>query len=159
MSKHNLDAIDIRILSALQQCGRLSKLALAEKINLSPSPSWARFKKLEDAGFIKSYRAEIAIDKIREATRVIVTVSLKNHLKQDFEIFENHIQNIEDVVHCASTGGGFDYVMTLVCPSLSAFQSTMDKMVADEIGIKRYITYFVTREIKSSAPNLSKLNA
>ena len=157
MKKQAFDAIDIRILSAVQECGRLSKSALAEKVNLSPSPCWVRFKKLEKAGIIKSYHADIAIDKILTATKVVVTVSLKNHHKQDFDIFESYIQGIEEILQCDSTGGGFDYIMTVLCSSLAQFQAVMEKMLADEIGIDRYITYFVTREIKSSHADLGKL--
>jgi Lrp/AsnC family transcriptional regulator of ectoine degradation len=157
MKKNGLDSADIRILSALQECGRLSKTALAEKVGLSASPCWARFKKLEKAGFIKTYSAELALDKICESTKVMVTVSLKKHSKQDFETFESYIGALDAVTHCMSTGGGFDYVMTMVCASLSEFQHLMEQMVASEIGVDRYITYFVTREIKATHPNLSKL--
>ncbi|MGD8841570.1 MAG: Lrp/AsnC family transcriptional regulator, partial [Gammaproteobacteria bacterium] len=46
MKKTRLDAIDIRILSAVQKHGQLSKTKLAEIVNLSPTPCWARLKKL-----------------------------------------------------------------------------------------------------------------
>jgi Lrp/AsnC family transcriptional regulator of ectoine degradation len=157
LKKNGLDGADIRILCALQEYGRLSKSALAEKVGLSASPCWARFKKLEKAGYIKAYSAELAMDKICEFTKVMVTVSLKKHSKHDFETFESYINTIDDITHCVSTGGGFDYVMTVVCSNLARFQSLMENMVAREIGVDRYITYFVTREIKATQTNLSKL--
>ncbi len=159
MSKTSLDRTDICILSALQKSGRLSKSALAEKVNLSSSPCWVRLKRLEKAGFIKGYHTDIALEKVMEFTKVIVTVSLKNHRKQDFEIFESYIENLDEITQCVTTGGGIDYIITVICSSFSHFQNVMEKMVADEIGIDRYITYFVTREVKASYPNLSKLTA
>ena len=47
-----LDPVDLKILSALQKEGRITKLALADKVGLSPTPCWTRLKKLEKAGFI-----------------------------------------------------------------------------------------------------------
>ncbi|NKF33445.1 Lrp/AsnC family transcriptional regulator, partial [Pseudomonas sp. BGM005] len=52
-----LDAIDLRILDAVQRDGRITKLALAEKAGLSPTPCWMRLRKLEKAGVIIGYHA------------------------------------------------------------------------------------------------------
>ena len=54
-----LDAIDLKILAALQREGRITKTALAEQVGLSPPPCWERLKRLEKAGLIKGYHAEI----------------------------------------------------------------------------------------------------
>ena len=50
-----LDAIDLRILDAIQRDGRITKLALAEKAGLSPTPCWMRLQKLEKAGVVSGY--------------------------------------------------------------------------------------------------------
>ena len=52
-----LDAIDRRILAALQGNGRLSNVELAERVGLSPSPCLRRVRLLEEAGVIKRYVA------------------------------------------------------------------------------------------------------
>lgn len=159
MKKFSLDAIDIRILSAVQEHGKLSKTKLAEIVNLSPTPCWARLNRLEAAGFIRGYHAEIALDRIGDFTRVIVTLSLTNHRKRDFDRFESHIHVLNEVVECVATGGGMDYVMKVVSPGLAAFQDLMEGLLSAELGIDRYMTYFVTRDIKSAAPNLVALTA
>jgi len=156
MKRIALDAADIRILSAVQHHGQLSKSALAEIVNLSPTPCWIRLNKLKKAGLIRSFHAKIAIDKIADLTKVIVTVSLKRHQKSDFKRFETRIQEVEEIVECVATGGGFDYVMTVISRNLFTFQSVMEQLLAEEIGIDRYLTYFVTREIKSTHLNLAK---
>lgn len=156
MNKLILDAPDIRILNAIQNHGQLSKFALSEMVNLSPTSCWTRLTKLKKAGLVRGYYADIDISKVADFTKVIVTVSLKKHNKLDFKRFESHIENIDEIVSCVATGGGFDYVMTVISPSLAAFQDTMEQLVEDEIGIDRYITYFVTRDVKSTLPNLVK---
>ena len=81
MKKIPLDAADIRILCALQQHGPLSKSKLAELVGLSPTPCWARLARLKEAGFIRGYYADLALDRIVDLCKVVVTVSLKSHSK------------------------------------------------------------------------------
>ena len=59
MTKPGLDATDIRILSAVQKNGQLSKTRLAEIVNLSPTPCWARLDRLKAAGYIRGYHADV----------------------------------------------------------------------------------------------------
>lgn len=154
-----LDATDIRILSAVQKHGQLSKARLAELVNLSATPCWARLTRLRAAGYIRGYHADIALERVIDATRVVVTISLTHHRKADFDRFENHIKTVDEIINCVSTGGGIDYIMTVVTPGLSAFQALMDDLLAADLSIDRYMTYFATRLIKAEQPNLAKLAA
>ncbi|SHL54016.1 transcriptional regulator, AsnC family [Roseovarius litoreus] len=157
--RNGLDAADIRILTAVQKYGQLSKTKLAELVNLSPTPCWARLTRLRAAGYISGYHADIALDRVVDTTRVVVTVSLTHHRKTDFDRFENHIAGIDAIINCVATGGGIDYIMTVVTPSLSTFQDVMEDLLSADLGIDRYMTYFATRLIKAEQPNLAKLVA
>jgi Lrp/AsnC family transcriptional regulator, regulator of ectoine-degradation genes len=159
MKNLGLDATDIRILSAVQKHGQLSKTKLAEIVNLSPTPCWARLNKLKTAGLIRGYCGDIALDRIGDFTQVIVTVALTQHRKSDFDRFEAHIRELDEVTECIATGGGMDYVMKIFSPNLAAFQSLMESLLAAELGIERYMTYIVTREVKAEPPNLAGLIA
>lgn len=159
MKKVGLDAADIRILSAVQQHGQLSKVRLAELVNLSPTPCWARLDRLKAAGYIRSYHAELALERIIDFTQVVVTVSLGSHRKAEFVRFEDYVQKQDEIIDCIATGGGMDYVMKVATPSLAAFQQVMDDMLSAELAIDRYLTYIATRQIKTSRPNLAKLIA
>lgn len=157
--KLKLDAADIRILSAVQKHGQLSKSRLAEIVNLSQTPCFARLGRLREAGYIRGYHADIALEKIADVTTVIVTVSLTHHRKTDFDRFETHVRSIDEIIDCHATGGGMDYVMTVVTRSLAGFQEIMENLLNADLGIDRYITYIVTRRIKSGAPNLHNLTS
>ncbi len=159
MKKTALDAADIRILSAVQRYGYLSKSKLAELVNLSPTPCWARLERLKKSGLIRGYHADIAFELIADVTKVVVTLSLNSHRKSDFEQFESVIRSKDGIVDCIATGGGMDYVMRVVTPNLAAFQELMDGLLTAELGIDRYMTYIVTREVKSTQPNLNRLLA
>ena len=155
--RYGLDAADIRILSAVQRHGQLSKTRLAEIVNLSPTPCWERLTRLKAAGYIRGYHADVALERITDFTKVLVTISLTHHRKADFDRFEAHISGIDEVVDCIATGGGVDYAMTVVTTSLAQFQQLMDDLLAAEIGIDRYVTYFATRQVKTGHPDLAKL--
>jgi Lrp/AsnC family transcriptional regulator of ectoine degradation len=159
MKKAGLDAADIRILAAIQKHGQLSKTKLAEIVNLSPTPCWARLDRLKAAGFVRGYHADIALDRIVDCTQVVVTVALRQHRKSDFEKFEAYIRGLDEITECIATGGGMDYVMKVVVPGLSTFQTLMDTMLSADLGIDRYMTYFATRQVKTGQPNLMKLVA
>ena len=159
MKKLSLDATDIRILSAVQQHVQLSKTRLAALVNLSATPCWARLDRLKAAGYIRGYHADLALERIVDFTQIVVTVSLGSHRKVEFDRFEDHIRNLDEVIHCIATGGGMDYVMTIVTPNLAAFQALMDDMLSADLAIEKYMTYIATRHVKSSQPSLAKLGA
>ena len=75
MTAPKLDAIDLKILDAIQRDGRITKLALAEKVGLSPTPCWMRLRRLEKAGIISGYHA-------RGDRRVVKPVDCERHLQQ-----------------------------------------------------------------------------
>jgi len=159
MKRTGLDATDIRILSAVQSHGQLSKTRLAEIVNLSPTPCWARLDRLKAAGYIRSYRAEIALERIVDFTRVIVTVSLTHHRRADFDRFERHIAKVDEIADCVATGGGMDYIMTIYVRNVAAFETLMADLLDSDLAIDRYVTYFTTRTVKTMPPNLAKLCA
>jgi Lrp/AsnC family transcriptional regulator, regulator of ectoine-degradation genes len=154
-----LDSTDIRILGAVQQNGQVSKTKLSELVNISATACWARLDRLKAAGFIRGYHADIALEQIVDFTQVVVTISLTHHRKADFDRFEAFIRSLDEITDCIATGGGMDYVFEAITPNLAAFQTLMERMLAAELGIDRYMTYIATRRVKSSKPNLAKLTA
>lgn len=157
MKRLALDAADIRILCALQQHGQLSKAKLAEISGLSATPCWARLTRLKAAGYIRGYHAEIALGQLADFAQVIVTVSLSRHRKADFDRFEAYVNGRDEIIDCIATGGGVDYIMKVVSPSLTAFQDFVEDLHAEDLGIDRYMTHFATRQVKTALPNISKL--
>ena len=146
-----LDAIDLKILATLQKEGRITKLALAERVSLSPTPCWERLKRLESAGFIKRYRAEIDLAKLGGTTTVLVEITLKQHRLEDFQTFERAVKKVPQIVECLATGGGIDYLLKVVTADIDAYQRLIDELLTASIGIDRYFTYVVTRTVKSAA--------
>lgn len=146
-----LDAIDLRILAAVRQDGRVTKLRLAELVGLSPTPCWLRLRKLEQAGIIAGYHARLAPRRIAPFATVMVAVTLANHRQADFDRFERVVTAMDGVTDCWAVGGGIDYILKVVAQDIDAYQRLIDQMLADDIGIDRYFTYIVTRTVKENA--------
>jgi Lrp/AsnC family transcriptional regulator of ectoine degradation len=146
MSK--LDALDLKILDILQREGRISKVRLAEAVNLSPSPTWERLRRLEAAGIISGYHARIDARKLAAATTVMVEVTLTHHQSADFERFEAAVRETPEIVECHATGGGVDYVMKVVTRDVESYQRLIDGLLERQVGIDRYFSYVVTKPVK-----------
>ena len=143
-----LDAVDLRILDAIQRDGRITKLALADKVGLSPTPCWMRLQKLEKSGIVSGYHAHLNLRKIAPVATVLMEVTLANHRQADFDRFERAITGLDEVVACWSVGGGVDYVLKVMAPDIDTYQRFVDGLLDREIGIERYFTYIVTKTIK-----------
>ncbi|HEX9584329.1 MAG TPA: Lrp/AsnC family transcriptional regulator [Gammaproteobacteria bacterium] len=156
-----LDDRDIEILTILRKEGRISKSALAKRVNLSNSPCWERLRRLENAGIITGYGAHIALEKLTEHIVVFVAAELENHRAEDFKQFETAILDEPEIIACWALGGGFDYVLQIVTRNINSYQRLIDRLLDRKIGLMRYFTYIVTKEVKSvsSLPLTRLLNA
>jgi Lrp/AsnC family transcriptional regulator of ectoine degradation len=143
-----LDAIDLRILEAIQENGRITKLALAEKAGLSPTPCWLRLRKLEKAGIVTGYHARVAVRRLAPVASVMMEVTLANHRQADFDRFERAVAATPEIVACWSVGGGVDYILKIMAPDIDAYQRLVDGLLDRELGIDRYFTYIVTKTVK-----------
>ena len=147
-----LDAIDLRILDAVQKDGRITKLKLAELVGLSPTPCWLRLHKLEQAGIIEGYHARLSPRKVAPFTAVILSVTLESHRQADFDRFEAALLACPEVVSLWSVGGGVDYFVKIVARDIQAYQALVDRLLASAIGIDRYFTYVVTKTLREDGP-------
>lgn len=150
-SRLRLDETDIRILAALQRDGRMTKVRLAESVNLSPSPCWERLRRLEDAGVIAGYHARINLDMLARPTTVLVELTLRRHRAEDFASFEAAVCAVPEILDCWATGGGVDYMMRVVAADVDTYQRLIDRLLMDEaVSIDRYFTYIVTKPVKQT---------
>jgi Lrp/AsnC family transcriptional regulator of ectoine degradation len=148
MTGPKLDAIDLKILDAVQRDGRITKLALADHVGLSPTPCWMRLSRLEKAGVISGYHGKVAMRMIAPVTAVLMEVTLANHRQADFDRFERVVREIPEIVACWSVGGGVDYLVKVMARDIDAYQRLVDALLEREIGIDRYFTYIVTKTVK-----------
>lgn len=140
-----LDRIDLKILAQLQQSGRMTNVELADAVGLSPSPCLTRVKRLEKAGFIGGYSAQINLDKLGEMLTVFTEVTLTEHRSGDFSRFEAKIRKLDEIVECHLVSGGYDYLLKFVARGVSHYQSIIEGMLEGDYGIEKYFSYVVIK--------------
>ncbi|MEM5433560.1 Lrp/AsnC family transcriptional regulator [Cupriavidus oxalaticus] len=142
-----LDRIDISILSHLQRNGRTTNVDLADAVGLSPSPCLIRVKRLEKAGYIGGYGAQVRLEKLGTMQIVFTQVTLSDHRREDFARFEAAIRDIDEIVECHLVSGGFDYMLKFVTCGVAHYQSIVEDVLRQNVNIEKYFSYIV---IKSS---------
>jgi DNA-binding Lrp family transcriptional regulator len=138
-----LDRIDVNILSELQKNGRLSNIELAERVHLSASPCLTRMKRLQSAGYIRGFAAELDLTRLVDVVTVFTEVTLAWHHPEDFARFVAALDKIENVVECHLVSSGYDYLVKFNTRGISEYQEIMERLNEMNLGIKKYFSYVV----------------
>jgi Lrp/AsnC family transcriptional regulator of ectoine degradation len=147
---YKLDERDIQILSILQEEGRITKTALADRLNLSLTPSWDRLQRLEEEGIIESYGAKLSSPFLKNFHLVITEVELESHKEGQFARFEDAIMGFDEVLSCWSVGGGLDYILKVLVKDVSDYQDFLKSVLKANIGLRRYFSYAVLERVKDT---------
>jgi Lrp/AsnC family transcriptional regulator, regulator of ectoine-degradation genes len=158
MIRISLDERDLKILSVLSREGRISKTELARRVHLSATPCWERMKRLEEAGLIRGYRADVALARISSHVVIFVMVELESHRSETFQIFERAIGLHEEIIAAWALGGGFDYLLQVIARDIDAYQRLIDALLEARVGLRRYFTYIVTKDVKADPPPFELLS-
>ena len=145
MAHVKLDRTDINILAQLQRNGRITNINLANAVSLSPSPCLLRVKRLEEAGYITSYNANIELAKLGETVTVFTEVTLNDHHREDFVKFEASIRAIDEVIECHLISGGYDYLLKFLTRGVAHYQSVIEDILERDIGVAKYFSFIVIK--------------
>jgi Lrp/AsnC family leucine-responsive transcriptional regulator len=143
-----LDAIDRRILAALQADGRLTNNDLAERVGLSPSPCLRRVRALEAAGTIKGYAAILDPVQLGLGTSVFVRVWLRGQDDDTVQRFNDSILALPQVMECHMMAGDCDFLLRVVASDLDAYRRFQAEKLARIDGVQSLKTDIPLQRIK-----------
>ncbi len=144
-----LDRIDLAILDALQQNGRISNVNLAKLVNLSASPCLDRVRRLEKEGYIEGYVAKLSPQKLNQNLVAHIQVTLKSSTTEVFKTFNQAINEIDEVEECDMVAGGFDYLIKVRVADMDHYRQVLGRLV-DIPGVGTNHTYMVIENIKQN---------
>ncbi len=121
--KEQLDAIDWAILAELQQDGRMTNVELARRVGISAPPCLRRVRHLEEAGFIKGYRALLDEKALGQDVTAFAMVGLSSQAEADLMAFVELARGWSLVRECTMLSGEADFILKCVTPDLKTFQS------------------------------------
>ena len=148
--KAQLDRIDLKILRELQGNGRISNIDLSRRINLSPAPCLARVRRLEKAGYITCYKAELNPELLGLSLLAFVEITLDRTTPDVFEKFKQAVQDVPEIEECHMVAGGFDYLVKVRSPDMDAYRKTLGEKIAAIPGVLQTHTYVVMEQVKRS---------
>lgn len=125
-----LDGLHLKILTTLQTEGRMSNLALAERVALSPSPCLERVKRLEQHGYITQYVTEIDLDRCLPHVYLMAEASLGNHGIDEFRRFEAAMAAFPEIITSYKIAGPYDYTMDIICRDWDHFRALEQRLAA-----------------------------
>ncbi len=138
-----IDATDDRILRELSRDGRISNLALAEKVGLSPSACLRRVQALERAGVITGYRAVIDPAKRGIGFVAYMTVGLSVHTKAAQDGFERAIRLSPEVRELHNITGTVEYLLRVEARDLASYKHFHTSVLGTLPHVARVTTYVV----------------
>jgi Lrp/AsnC family transcriptional regulator, leucine-responsive regulatory protein len=144
-----LDRFDRKILKALQIDGRLSTVALAEKVGLSPTATTERVKRLTREAIIKGYHAVLDPAKLDRALLVFIELTLDKTTPDVFEKFALAVRGTPEVLECHLIAGGFDYLIKVRVCDMEAYRHLLTRVILTLPGVRESRSYAVIEEVKS----------
>ena len=125
-----LDAIDWKILNELQGDGRMTNVELARRVGISAPPCLRRVRALEEAGFIKGYRALLDEKLLGYEVTVFAMVHLTSQAEPDLKAFEDFVRKAPLVRECWMLSGEIDFILKCVAPDMATFQDFVSQLTA-----------------------------
>ncbi|MFP5444777.1 MAG: Lrp/AsnC ligand binding domain-containing protein [Betaproteobacteria bacterium] len=144
----DLDRIDHKILSILQEDGRIANLKLAEAVALSPTAVLARVQRLTRDGFILGYEARLNPLKLGAGMLVFVEVLLDRTTPNVFDQFKAAVQVHPEIMECHMVAGGFDYLLKTRSADMNAYRVFAGNVLWQLPGVRETRTYAVMEEVK-----------
>jgi len=145
----NLDDIDRRLLSELQNEGRITNVELAQRVGLTAPPCLRRVRSLEDAGVIQGYHADLDPSKLGFTITVFALVSLKSQAEEALRGFEQHMNTLPEVRECHMLNGEIDFILKIVSRDLQSFQEFLTSKLTPAPNVDSVKTSLVIRTAKT----------
>lgn len=149
-----LDAIDRRILRALQTHGRMTYDELAAQVSLSPSAALRRVKRLEEAGVIAGYVAIVPPERVGLGLTAYINVRLEKHTethkRNPMDLFRAAVQSWPEVVECVALTGEMDYLLRVVVQDMAHYSRFIMDTLLKHPSVEDCKTSFVLDRVKNT---------
>ncbi|WP_030797471.1 Lrp/AsnC family transcriptional regulator [Streptomyces sp. NRRL S-337] len=147
-----MDALDRKILTELQQDGRLTVTELAARVQLSVSPCHRRLRDLEREGAIRGYRAVVDPAAIGLNFEALVFATLRWEDRDTVTAFEEAVTAIPHILQAQRLFGEPDYLLRVATTDLAAYQQLYDEQLAKLPGVQRLTSTLVMKHVIDDRP-------
>ena len=147
---HQLDAIDRRIVTALQRDGALTHADLAEEVGASAASCWRRIKALEAAGVLIGTVRLVDPDRVGRGVNVLCSVRMRSHAPADRAAFEDFARAAPEILECFSMSGEWDYLLRIVVADVVDYERFLMRSLLGHPAVLTASSHFALGLIKYS---------
>lgn len=144
----DLDAFDIAILRELAADGRISATALAERVGLSKTPVLSRIKRLETAGVIRGYRANLDPVRLGRAHVAFVEVRLSDTREAALQAFNRAALGLPEIEECHMMASRFDYLLKVRTADIQDYRRVLGEKISALPHVASTSTHVVMEAVK-----------
>ena len=155
MQYMSIDDVDRAILENLREDGRLSNVALADRVHLTPGPCLRRVQRLEADGVILGYAAQVSPEALGRAFEVILDVDLTAYDRGTVEHFETTVAAFDEVIELNRLFGSPDYFVRVAVSDLEAYEHFLTEQIITIPGVSKISSRFTMKVLKSQRPSRS----
>ena len=148
IARVELDRFDDAILRILAVEGRISATELARRIGLSKSPTQARMKRLEDAGIITGYRANLDPIRMGLAHVAFVEVRLSDTREAALQAFNKAVMAVPEVEQCHMIASRFDYLLKVRTADIQDYRRVLAEQISALPHVAGTSTYVAMEAVK-----------
>lgn len=149
-----LDSIDKRIISALQEQGRLSYEELGQQVGLSASAALRRVRRLEEEGVLAGYVALVRARTVGLALTAYIQVRMTKPTGSDkhspLDSFAAAVQGWSEVVECIALTGEMDLLLKVIVADMDHFSRFIMDTLLKHPSVQDCKTSFVMKPLKTS---------
>lgn len=137
-----------KILTVLQQEGRISNQALAERVGLSNSPCWRRVQALAESGVIRRYAALLDPEAVGFKVVAYAHINLQRHNEETVEEFEAAVRAAPQILECYAVTGDADFLLKVLVPDIAGYDRFLHDFVFSLPGVGQVHSNLALREVK-----------
>lgn len=149
-----IDELDLAILRALSENGRLSIRELANKVHRSPTPVFERLRRLEAGGVIRGYTVTVDMEKLGRGFTVICNVKLNRINNNIHQEFARLIMEMPEVRECYNVSGAYDYLLKVQVPDMAAYRHFVTVRLGELPMLDSVHSVFVMDTVKFESPGI-----
>ncbi|MBL8638332.1 MAG: Lrp/AsnC family transcriptional regulator [Alphaproteobacteria bacterium] len=149
-----LDRIDRRIISDLQNDGRMTNVDLAKRAGISAPPCLRRVRNLEEMGLIKSYHARVDAAALGFPVTVFTAVKLAAVGEGELKKFEEWLEKWPMVREAYMMTGDNDFLLKIVARDWDDYQTFLTQHLVNSpnvVAVKSSLSIKVSK-LKAGVP-------
>ena len=152
MESIELDALDLRLLDALQRDASQTNQRLAADAHISPPTCLRRVQRLRKAGFIERQIALLSPDRLApvlgHGLQAVVEISLDRQGAEALDAFEARVVSDDAVQQCYRVSPGPDFVLIVVARDMPGYLALAQRLFSADANVRNLKAFFSLKRAK-----------